>query len=216
MSLSAALARRRAATPAAEPSAPPPPSAVDARVVEPPAPPPSPLPAAAPASVGAGPLPPLDLGRPLRGCPVAVIDVETTGIDPREARIVEIAVVTVDALGESEPVVAYHQRVRPDIPIPPDATKVHGISDADVAGCLPWPLIWIGLWAVANTPAPVVAKIHDAVVKTLADPEVAKRLADGGMVIEPRSPAAFATVVRNELDLWGGVVTSLGSAIQKQ
>ena len=76
--------------------------------------------------------------------------------------------------------------------------------------------IWIGLWAVANTPAPVVAKIHDAVVKTLADPEVAKRLADGGMVIEPRSPAAFATVVRNELDLWGGVVTSLGSAIQKQ
>lgn len=76
--------------------------------------------------------------------------------------------------------------------------------------------IWIGLWAVANTPAPVVAKIHDAVVKTLADPEVAKRLADGGMVIEPRTPAAFATVVRNELDLWGGVVTSLGSAIQKQ
>lgn len=76
--------------------------------------------------------------------------------------------------------------------------------------------IWIGLWAVANTPAPVVAKIHDAVVKTLADPEVAKRLADGGMVIEPRTPAAFATVVKNELDLWGGVVTSLGSAIQKQ
>lgn len=76
--------------------------------------------------------------------------------------------------------------------------------------------IWIGLWAVANTPAPVVAKIHDAVVKTLADPEVAKRLADGGMVVEPRTPAAFATVVRNELDLWGGVVTSLGSAIQKQ
>ena len=76
--------------------------------------------------------------------------------------------------------------------------------------------IWIGLWAVANTPAPIVAKIHDAVVRTLADPEVAKRLADGGMVVEPRSPAAFATVVKNELDLWGSVVTSLGNTIQKQ
>ncbi len=76
--------------------------------------------------------------------------------------------------------------------------------------------IWIGLWAVANTPSPIVAKVHDAVVRTLADPEVAKRLADGGMVVEPRSPAAFATVVKNELDLWGSVVTSLGATIQKQ
>jgi len=76
--------------------------------------------------------------------------------------------------------------------------------------------IWIGLWAVAGTPAPIVAKIHEATVKTLADPEVAKRLADGGMVIEPRSPAAFATVVKNEIDRWGGVVTALGDAIPKQ
>ncbi|CAG0985665.1 hypothetical protein GPROT1_02610 [Gammaproteobacteria bacterium] len=76
--------------------------------------------------------------------------------------------------------------------------------------------IWIGLWAVAGTPAPIVAKIHEATVRTLADPEVAKRLADGGMVIEPRSPAAFATIVKNEIDRWGSVVTALGDAIQKQ
>lgn len=142
MSLAARLAARRAAlTPAAEQPAPPPPSPVDARVVEPPAPPSTPLPAAAPASVGTGPLPPLDLGRPLRGCPVAVIDVETTGIDPREARIVEIAVVVCE-LGVTDPVVALHTRVKPGIPIPPDATKVHGIGDADVFGSPSWELVW--------------------------------------------------------------------------
>ncbi len=76
--------------------------------------------------------------------------------------------------------------------------------------------IWIGLWAVAGTPAPIVAKIHDAVLKTLADPEVAKRLADGGMVVEPRSPEAFDVVVKAEIDRWSALVTSLGGAVQKQ
>ena len=76
--------------------------------------------------------------------------------------------------------------------------------------------IWIGLWAVAGTPAPIVAKIHDAAMKTLADPEVARRLADGGMVVEPRSPEAFDGVVKAEIDRWSALVTSLGGAVQKQ
>jgi len=76
--------------------------------------------------------------------------------------------------------------------------------------------IWIGLWAVAGTPAPVVARIHEAVVKTLADPEVAKRLAEGGMVVEPRSPEAFDAVVKAEIERWSGLITALGASIQKQ
>jgi DNA polymerase III epsilon subunit-like protein len=97
-------------------------------------------------------LPALDLGRPLRGCPVAVIDVETTGIDPREARIVEVAVV-VCTLGESDPIVALSTRVRPGIPIPPDATKVHGIGDADVADAPTWAELWP---RIADLTAPMV------------------------------------------------------------
>lgn len=85
------------------------------------------------------PLPSTDWrARPLRGHPVAVIDTETTGIDPATARIVEVAVVVIDRLGETEPRVALSTRVNPGEPIPSDATKVHGISDADVAECPTW------------------------------------------------------------------------------
>jgi len=76
--------------------------------------------------------------------------------------------------------------------------------------------IWLGLWAVAGTPAPIVAKIHDAVVRTLTDPEVARRLAEGGMVVEPRSPEAFDAVVKAEIERWNGLITALGTSIQKQ
>lgn len=78
----------------------------------------------------------------LRGAPVAVVDLETTSKDPAAARIVEVAVVVVGALGHSEPYVALHQRVNPGIPIPPDATAIHGIRDADVADEPRWGTVW--------------------------------------------------------------------------
>lgn len=62
--------------------------------------------------------------------PLVSLDLETTGTDPATARIVEIALV------ESRPsgaVVVFARRVNPGIPIPAEATAVHGITDADVA-----------------------------------------------------------------------------------
>lgn len=57
---------------------------------------------------------------------IAMIDVETTGIDPTCERIVEIAV----AVGESRQVVSRHSwLVNPGIPIPAAATQVHGITN---------------------------------------------------------------------------------------
>lgn len=78
----------------------------------------------------------------LRGCPIAVVDVETTAADPTTARIVEIGVVVVDELGDSEPRVALSTRVKPGEPIPEDATRVHGICDADVADAPAWAEVW--------------------------------------------------------------------------
>lgn len=80
---------------------------------------------------------------PLRGRPVAVVDTETTGLDPATSHIVEVAVVVVDELGgDGDPYVALSTRVRPPVPIPADATKVHGISDADVADAPTWVEVW--------------------------------------------------------------------------
>src|SRR5699024_1581397 len=60
----------------------------------------------------------------------AVIDVETTGLDPERERIVEIAIVRADAQGR--PIDHWATRLNPGIPM--RATHVHGITDADVAG----------------------------------------------------------------------------------
>lgn len=63
--------------------------------------------------------------------PLAVLDLETTGVDPAADRIVEVAVLTLLPNGRQE---LFHRRVNPGVPIPPAATAVHGITDADVVG----------------------------------------------------------------------------------
>ena len=63
--------------------------------------------------------------------PLAVIDLETTGLNVDSDRIVEISVLVIRPDGSR---VSKTRRVNPGIPIPPEATAVHGIHDADVAG----------------------------------------------------------------------------------
>ena len=63
--------------------------------------------------------------------PLCCFDLETTGTSTERDRIVEIAAAFVDPSGE---VYARTMLLNPGCPIPPSATAVHGISDADVAG----------------------------------------------------------------------------------
>jgi DNA polymerase-3 subunit epsilon len=62
--------------------------------------------------------------------PLAVLDLETTGTDPQAARVVEISVLR---LIPPESRVLRTRRVNPGMPIPAEATAIHGITDADVA-----------------------------------------------------------------------------------
>lgn len=62
--------------------------------------------------------------------PICFFDLETTGINITNDRIVEISILKVFPNGKEE---TYTQRVNPTIPIPYVVTQVHGISDADVA-----------------------------------------------------------------------------------
>ena len=65
--------------------------------------------------------------------PLVVFDIESTGVVPQRDRIVEIAVLKIMPDGESRSTV---RRLNPQMPIPPGATAIHGITDADVAACL--------------------------------------------------------------------------------
>jgi DNA polymerase-3 subunit epsilon len=62
---------------------------------------------------------------------LVVFDLETTGTDPGSDRIVEISVLRIDPDGSRE---SRTRRINPERPIPPEATAVHGIRDADVTG----------------------------------------------------------------------------------
>jgi len=61
---------------------------------------------------------------------VVVLDLETTGLSPRCAEVVEAGAVH---FAGGRPRATFHALVRPERPIPPGATAVHGIADAAVA-----------------------------------------------------------------------------------
>ncbi len=61
--------------------------------------------------------------------PLAFFDLESTGIDFVKDRIVEISVLCVYPDGKKA---IYTQRLNPTIPIPIEASKIHGIYDEDV------------------------------------------------------------------------------------
>lgn len=61
--------------------------------------------------------------------PLLIFDLETTGTNPQEDRIVEISLLKLLPDGQAE---SRTLRVNPGIPIPSEATAIHRISDADV------------------------------------------------------------------------------------
>ncbi len=61
--------------------------------------------------------------------PLAVFDLETTGVNTQHDRIVEIAIVKIMPDGER---VRKEMLINPTIPIPHQASDVHGIKDEDV------------------------------------------------------------------------------------
>ena len=61
--------------------------------------------------------------------PLCVVDLESTGTDPATDRVVEVAVVSIAPDGTEN---LFATRVNPGRSIPPAATAVHGIGDADV------------------------------------------------------------------------------------
>ncbi len=65
---------------------------------------------------------------------------------------------------------------------------------------------WYGLLAPARTPAAVVAKLHDAVVRAINAPDVQVRLVESGAVPAPTSSAEFGQMLSQELARWGRVV----------
>ena len=67
--------------------------------------------------------------------PLAVFDIESTGTNRKFDRIIDLAIVKLLPSGKSESITF---RVNPEMPIPPESTAVHGITDDDVKDAPPF------------------------------------------------------------------------------
>jgi DNA polymerase-3 subunit epsilon len=64
--------------------------------------------------------------------PLAFFDLETTGTNISQDKIIEMAIVKILPNGER---IVRNTRINPQMPIPPESTLIHGIRDEDVVNC---------------------------------------------------------------------------------
>lgn len=73
---------------------------------------------------------------------------------------------------------------------------------------------WFGFWAPAKTPPDVIAKLHAAASKVLADPVVKAQFeATGNTPALNKSPQQFAAFVRSETKKWAEIVKLTGATV---
>ena len=69
---------------------------------------------------------------------------------------------------------------------------------------------WFGMMVKAGTPAPVVARLSDAVIAALKQPEVSKRFTDQGVEVAPLGPQDFKVFMDAEAQRWSKVIRDAG------
>jgi len=69
----------------------------------------------------------------LSALPVIALDLETTGLDVRRDRIVQIGAVAMLGAGVLD-APRIDQRIDPGVPVPERASRIHGLTDVDLAG----------------------------------------------------------------------------------
>ena len=87
----------------------------------------------------------------------------------------------------------------------PDIPTAHesGLPNFDVNA-------WFGLWVPAAVPKPVLAKLYDAVSKTLNHPDVRPAIEKHGYKIGGETPDEFQKFVRSEVEKFGKVIKAAG------
>lgn len=87
---------------------------------------------------------------PLIALEAVVVDSETTGLDPANARMVELAAIPLSG-GKLDRSQALRRLIRPGIPIPASSTAIHRIDDAAVADAPAFADIWPAFTALFDS-----------------------------------------------------------------
>jgi tripartite-type tricarboxylate transporter receptor subunit TctC len=127
---------------------------------------------------------------PFKGTPEAITDVIGGRNDwffaPLSSALPLIRDGKLQALAVSTP-----QRA-PSLPNVPTTVEA-GVPGSDYT-------FWVGMIVPSATPAPVVKRLHDEVLKALANPDVKERMAKLGADPFTMEPAAFNAYIRTEMD----------------
>ena len=68
--------------------------------------------------------------------------------------------------------------------------------------------VWVGVFAPAGTPAPLVERLNREITAIAATPELCNLFEPDGMVPAPTTPPAFAARIKQELAQWKQIATS--------
>lgn len=103
--------------------------------------------------------------------------------------------------GKVKPLVIMSEKRHPKLPTVPTLAEA-GVTNSESAGGA----LWIGMFAPPGTPAPIIARLNEALVKALHEPTITEKLSAQAFDIVGSSPEAFRTVINNDYDTWGAVV----------
>ena len=87
---------------------------------------------------------------------------------------------------------------RPDVP-----TVAETLPGFDVSN-------WIGIFAPAGTPKPIISKLNTEIIKIMQQPAVQKRLETEGAKFKPMTPEAFGAFQKNEALKWSKTIKDAG------
>lgn len=81
---------------------------------------------------------------------------------------------------------------------------------ADVVPGFIYAPAWFGTFGPAGLPAPVLARLHDAIVKTIHEPGVTAKLEQEGLYIIGDTPQQFAASLKEQIELFGRIAKMIG------
>ena len=108
--------------------------------------------------------------------------------------------------GNVRPIVVTSAKRSPAFPDVPTAME-SGLPGFEVTS-------WYGLWVPLGTPAAIVQKLNEAVVKAFADPELKETWAKLGAEPGGSSPEVFRALIDKDVAKWGKVVRDANITLQ--
>jgi putative tricarboxylic transport membrane protein len=75
-------------------------------------------------------------------------------------------------------------------------------------------IAWHGILAPANTPPPIIAKLHDQIVAALKDPATKALLEAQAMQTVGDTPDHFAAFIKEDIAVWKTVATQANVSVK--